>query len=180
MNLTPLARTIDDPTSAGIITSVDVDVVKIAPKKTYSMGGQDFSGMDYHGLLVRVRTEDGVEGLGEVFMTIGWYGPDTPGSYLFLLEKVYGPAIIGESVFNTAKILQKMDVLWMDNNWSKAALELALYDAAAKTVKRPLVDLLGGRVRDRFSVVGGIGTDTPEGMAASAREYVDRGSRPSN
>lgn len=71
MNLTPLARTIDDPTSAGIITSVDVDVVKIAPKKTYSMGGQDFSGMDYHGLLVRVRTEDGVEGLGEVFMTIG-------------------------------------------------------------------------------------------------------------
>jgi L-alanine-DL-glutamate epimerase-like enolase superfamily enzyme len=30
-------------------------------------------------------------------------------------------------------------------------------------------------VRDRFPLVGGIGTDSPEGMAASAREFVDRG-----
>ena len=45
MNLIPPDRTIDDPASAGIIASVDVDVIKIAPKKTYSMGGQDYSGV---------------------------------------------------------------------------------------------------------------------------------------
>jgi L-alanine-DL-glutamate epimerase-like enolase superfamily enzyme len=176
MSFTAPERTIDDPISAGIITSVEVDVVKIAPKKTYSMGGQDYSGMDYHGLLVRVRTEDGVEGIGEVFLTPGWYGPDTPLGMIYLVKGVFGPAVVGESVFNVAKIEQLMEKLWLlDNRWPKAALELAVYDAAAKTIKRPLVDLLGGRVRDRFPVVGGIGTDTPEGMAASAREYVDRG-----
>jgi L-alanine-DL-glutamate epimerase-like enolase superfamily enzyme len=175
MSLTAIKRTVDDPASAGVIASVHIDVIKIAPKKTYSMGGHDYSGMEYHGLLVRVRTEDGVEGLGEVFMTPGWYGPDTPLSYLYLINKEFGPAIIGESVFNTAKISHLMDRLWMDNLWSKAVVENALYDAAAKTVKRPLVDLVGGRVRDSFPVVGGIGTDSPEGMARSAREYVDRG-----
>lgn len=177
MSLAAIERTVDDPMSAGKIASVHVDMVRIAPKKAYNMGGHDHSGMNYHGLLVRVRTEDGVEGLGEVFVTPGWYGPDTPLSYFYLINKVFGPAIIGESVFNTAKIVRLMDRLWMGNLWSKAAMENALYDAAAKTVKRPLVDLIGGQVRDRFPVVGGIGSDSPEEMARSAREYVDRGFR---
>jgi muconate cycloisomerase len=175
MSQSDIERVVEDPASAAKIASVHADVVKIALKKTYSMGGQDYSGMDYHGLVVRVRTEDGVEGVGEVFVTAGWYGPDTPGSYMYLIERVFGPAIIGESVFDTAKLLQKMDQLWMNNLWSKAALEQALFDAAAKTIKRPLVDLLGGKVRDRFPLVGGIGTDSPEGMAASAKEFVERG-----
>jgi muconate cycloisomerase len=177
MSPTAIERTVDDPTSVGKIASVHVDVVRIAPKKAYNMGGHDHRGMNYHGVLVRLRTEDGVEGLGEVFMTPGWYGPDTPLSYIYLVNKTFGPAIIGESVFNTAKIGLLMDRLWMGNLWSKAVLENALYDAAAKTVKRPLVDLVGGRVRDRFPVVGGIGTDSPEEMASSAREYVARGFR---
>jgi len=170
-----IERLVEEPASAARIASVHADVVQIPLKKTYSMGGQDFSGWDYYGLVVRVRTEDGVEGVSEVFVTPGWYGPDTPGSCQFLIALVYGPAMIGESVFDTAKLIQKMDQLWMHNLWSKAVLEQALFDAAAKTINRPLVDLLGGKVRDRFPLVGGIGTDSPEGMAASAREFVDRG-----
>ena len=106
MNYTPLERSLDDATSAGIIISVDVDVVKIAPKKTYSMGGHDYTGLDYHGLLVRVRTEDGVEGIGEVFLTPGWYGADTPLGMIYLIKAVFAPALVGESVFNVAKIGQ--------------------------------------------------------------------------
>ena len=175
MSQSTIERLVEDPASAAKIASVYADVVQIPLKKTYSMGGQDYSGWDYYGLVVRVRTEDGVEGVGEVFVTPGWYGPDTPGSCQFLIERVYGPAMIGESVFDTAKLMHKMDQLWMHNLWSKAVLEQALFDAAAKTINRPLVDLMGGKVRDRFPLVGGIGTDSPEAMAASAREFVDRG-----
>ncbi|MGI9285665.1 MAG: mandelate racemase/muconate lactonizing enzyme family protein [Pseudomonadales bacterium] len=175
MPATPIERSEFDPTSVGKIASVDVDIIKIPPKKTYSMGGYDYAGVDYHGILVRVRTEDGVEGVGEVFVTTGWYGPDTPLSYIYLIKSVFGPAIIGDSVFNTAKIVQQMDKLWMGNYWSKSVVEQALYDAAAKTINRPLVDLIGGKVRDSFPLVGGIGTDTPEGMAETAREYIERG-----
>lgn len=177
MSQSAIERMLEDPASAAKIASVHADVVQIPLKKTYSMGGQDFSGWDYYGLVVRVRTEDGVEGVAEVFVTPGWYGPDTPGSCQFLIELVYGPAMIGESVFDTAKLLHKMDQLWMHNLWSKAVMEAALFDAAAKTINRPLVDLMGGKVRDRFPLVGGIGTDTPDSMASSAREFVDRGFR---
>ena len=175
MSQSTIERLVEDPASMAKIASVYADVVQIPLKKTYSMGGQDYSGWDYYGLVARVRTEDGVEGVGEVFVTPGWYGPDTPGSCQFLIERVYGPAMIGESVFDTAKLMHKMDQLWMHNLWSKAVLEQALFDAAAKTINRPLVDLMGGKVRDRFPLVGGIGTDSPEAMAASAREFVDRG-----
>ena len=175
MNQSPIERLVENPASEAKIASIHADIVRIPLKKTYSMGGQDFSGYDYHGLVVRVRTEDGVEGVAEVFVTPGWYGPDTPGSCQFLLEYIYGPAMVGECVFDTAGLLRKMDELWMHNLWPKAVLEAALFDAAAKTIKRPLVDLMGGKVRDRFPLVGGIGTDTPESMAASAREFVDRG-----
>jgi L-alanine-DL-glutamate epimerase-like enolase superfamily enzyme len=165
-----------DPARAGIIASVLVDIIKLAPKKAYSMGGQDYEGMDYYGLLVRVRTEEGIEGLGEVFLTPGWYGADTPLGMVYLVKSLFGPALIGQSVFNLNKHSQQMDQLWaLGNLWTKAAMELALYDAAAKTLGRSLVDLIGGRVRDSFPLVGGIGTDSPEGMAASARAYVDRG-----
>lgn len=175
MTLSAPERIREDSTSAAIISSVHVDMIRIAPKKSYSMGGHDYTGMNYHGILVRVRTEDGVEGLGEVFVTPGWYGADTPLSYIYLLNKQFGPAAVGQSVFDIAKLVAKMDQLWMGNYWSKAALEFALYDAAAKTIGRPLIDLLGGKVRDRFPLVGGIGEDSPEGMAESAREYVNRG-----
>jgi muconate cycloisomerase len=175
MTLSAPERIREDSASAAIVSSVYADIVKVAPKKTYSMGGHDYTGVSYHGILVRVRTEDGVEGLGEVFMTPGWYGADTPLSYIYLLNKQFGPAAVGQSVFDIAKLVAKMDQLWMGNYWSKAALEFALYDAAAKTIGRPLVDLLGGKVRDRFPLVGGIGEDSPEDMAQSAREYVNRG-----
>lgn len=39
MSLTAIERTVEDPASAGKIASVHVDIVKIAPKKSYSMGG---------------------------------------------------------------------------------------------------------------------------------------------
>lgn len=76
---TALERLIEAPASAAKIVSVHADVVQIPLKKTYSMGGQDFSGWHYFGLVVRVRTEDAVERVSEVFVTPGWYGPDTPG-----------------------------------------------------------------------------------------------------
>ena len=74
MSLLPPQTINHDASSEGLIASVHVDVVKIAPKKTYSMGGHDYEGMDYHGLLVRVRTEDGGEAVSYTHLTL----PTTP------------------------------------------------------------------------------------------------------
>lgn len=175
MYLDKVKRISEDTTSPGIVESIHVDLIGIPMKKTYSMAGIDYSNIDYSGVVVRVRTEDGVEGIGEVFLPSGWYSADTPGGYLYLIGKIFAPHIVGESVFSIAKIFDRIDRLWKGNYWSKTAIELALHDAAAKSLNRSLIDLLGGKVRDRFPVVGGVGSDTPEEMAKTSREYVERG-----
>ena len=70
-------------------------------------------------------------------------------SIRYWLAKVYSVA---------RKLSRKMDKARMNNFWAKTAVELALHDAASKTLNRPLIDLIGGKARDRFPVVGGIGT----------------------
>ncbi len=175
MSLEPIERISNDVTSPGIIVSMHADLINVPLKKDYSMGGMDYSNVDYAGMVVRVRTEDGVEGVGEVFITSSWYGPESDASIWYLVNNVFNPIMVGESVFCIAKIVQKMDEARMNNFWAKTAVELALHDAASKTLNRPLIDLIGGKARDRFPVVGGIGTGTPDEMAETAREYVDRG-----
>ena len=66
MGQSGIDRVVEDPASAAKIASVHADVIKIPLKKTYSMAGQDFSGMDYHGLVVRVRTDEDDRAVGRV------------------------------------------------------------------------------------------------------------------
>lgn len=157
------------------IASVEASMFQLPLKGSYNMAGRDSGGRPYAGIMVRLRTKDGVEGIGETFVTPGWYAPDTPAGSLFLINRPFAKAVVGESVFDTEAIVNKLDARWMGNLFAKATLEMAVYDAAAKTIGRPLCDLLGGRVRDRFPLVGGVGTETPETMAEAATRYVERG-----
>jgi muconate cycloisomerase len=63
----------------------------------------------------------------------------------------------------------------MGNNWSKSLIDNALHDAAAKTLNRPITEIIGGTVRTSFPISAGIGTESPEAMAKSALEYVQKG-----
>lgn len=175
MDLNTIERPSVDADVCGIVRSVHVDFIRVPMTQKYSMAGFDYSNADYKGMVVRVRTEGGIEGIGEVFMSAGWYSVDTPASCLFLVEQIFAPKIVGQSVFEVARLFDGMERLWKGNYWPKTAVELALHDAAAKSLNRSLIDLIGGKVRDKFPVIGGVGTDTPEEMARIARGYVARG-----
>ena len=58
---------------------------------------------------------------------------------------------------------------------AKAALEVALHDAWARTAGRPLAELLGGRVEDGLMNDMTISLEDPEVMARHAREAVAAG-----
>jgi len=147
MHLEPIERISNDVSSPATIASVHADLIKIPLKKNYSMAGMDYSNKGYSGVVVRVLTEDGVEGVGEVFVTSSWYGPETDLSIIYLVNKVFAPAWVGKSAFAIASIIENMDKLRTKNYWAKTAVEMALHDAASKTLNRPLINLIGGGVR---------------------------------
>ncbi|MCP4224955.1 MAG: hypothetical protein GY773_16580 [Actinomycetia bacterium] len=159
------------------IEEIKLSLVRIDAKRAYRMGGMESGGTHYTGIVTDLRTADGIHGISEIFVTRGWYAPDTPEGTIGLIKRIFAPAIMGRSVFDTEAINVELDHQWMGNLFAKAAIDIAVHDAAAKTLGRPLCDLLGGRFRDRFEVVGGIGLETPESMADQAAEFRERGFR---
>ena len=158
------------------IKTIDTTLVRIPSATPYQMGAMEHGASHAMSVIVRVETEDGIEGWGECFLTPGWYGADTPASMIWMIEAIFGPRLKGISVFDTEKIEQAMQKMWQLGNWyPKSAIDIAVRDAAARTLGQPLNVLLGGAYRDRFPMSGGIGTEAPEVMAAKALKFKERG-----
>lgn len=160
------------------IKSFETMFVRIPSASPYQMGGMEQGASHAMSLIVRLETEDGVEGWGECFLTPGWYGADTPASMVWLIETVFAPKLTGVSVLDTEKIEHVMQRGWQLGNWyPKSAIDIAVRDAAARSLGQPMNVLLGGAYRDRFPLSGGIGTESPEVMAAKAATFKERGFR---
>ena len=158
------------------IKSIDTQMVRIPSASPYQMGAMERGASHAMSVIVRVETEDGVEGWGECFLTPGWYGADTPAGMLWIIETVFAPRLKGISVFDIETIERRMHKMWQLGNWyAKSAIEIAVRDAAARSVNLPLHAMMGGAYRDRFPMSGGIGTEAPEVMAAKAVTFKERG-----
>ena len=95
-------------------------------------------------VLVRIEGTDGVYGWGEA---APWeyplYCSEWATGAFHVLRDVLGPKIVG-SEFDSAGQLQNRLVSVRGNNFAKAALDLAWWDLAAKSVGVPLWQLIGG------------------------------------
>ena len=124
-------------------------------------------------LVVRVRTDDGLEGWGDV--------DPTPGYTLESVDDIHAdaerlaPALHGMDPLNTHRALAAMDEVLSGAVEAKAALEMALLDLKGKALGQPVHSLLGGRVVDAVHLNAWIGAVPPEQAAREAREWVARG-----
>ena len=108
-------------------------------------------------VLVRVGTDDGIEGIGECFV------PDPLGRGVFaakyLMDNSLKRVVLGECVLDTVKIWEQAyrvcrriyDHRGMAIH-ALSGIDMAVTDAAAKTLNIPLHTLLGGCLRDRVRV----------------------------
>jgi L-alanine-DL-glutamate epimerase-like enolase superfamily enzyme len=125
-------------------------------------------------LVVRITTEDGIVGLGE---TQAWRrqgsGETLAGLFMQIRDHV-APALIGRSAFDIAALIADIDARLAGNLYVMAAAGDALYDAAARTLNRPVHDLLGGRCRTEIPVglAIGISGDGAEMIEAAERAYA--------
>jgi muconate cycloisomerase len=133
------------------------------------------STMDVQGvLLVRVRTRDGVIGVGEGVVPGGpWWGGESVETMQVVVDRYLAPLVVGADLTRLPELRDRMDRLVAANPFAKCALETAMWDAWARTLGLPLYALLGGRFRDSLPVTWAIGAADPEVVVEEAVAKVE-------
>lgn len=121
------------------------------------------------GGLVLLDTEDGVQGIGEV-----WGPPSVSRAYVDLIKPFY----VGRSVFAqraaAQEVLARLYHAGTQNQMTAllGGIDIAAHDAMGKLLNLSVADLIGGRLRERVPVYasGGYFTAADDQDAALARQ----------
>jgi muconate cycloisomerase len=124
-------------------------------------------------VLVRVATDDGAEGWGDVDPTPG-YSLMSAAAVVQAVRDL-APALIGRDPFNVLAALSAMDAKVRDCFEAKAAVEMALQDLKSRALGIPVHSLLGGRVKDVITLNAWVGTVPPAQAAREAVDWLRRG-----
>lgn len=114
-------------------------------------------------VVVRVLTDDGIEGVGEAAVLGGpFWSEESAESINTMIGKYIAPLIIGENPMQIEALRKKIDRMYRGNYFAKAAVEMALFDIKGKALNVPVYELLGGLVRDRVPLSWTLAVGDPE------------------
>jgi muconate cycloisomerase len=125
-------------------------------------------------VLVRIRSSDGVTGVGEG-TTIGGlaYGEESPESIKVNVDTYFAPLLKGMDATRPGAAMAKLRKLFQGNRFAKCAIETALFDAQAQRVGVPLSELFGGRVADSVEVAWTLASGDTRGDIDEAEQMLD-------
>ncbi len=125
--------------------------------------------------LVRVSTDEGLEGFGEC-------SPMNAAALLGLIEHALAPLVIGENPLDTERLWQKMLLRTYKLGpmgaqiEAMAGIDIALWDIKGKALGVPVYQLLGGAVRKDIRMYASFGrVPTALDDAKQAAEHVQMG-----
>lgn len=127
-------------------------------------------------LLVKIHTDEGIVGLGEVSCTPIWSGEDQVTAAHFIAH-YFTPLLVGQDPTNINTLLPRINKCIAGNPFTKSALEMALWDILGKVAGLPLYQLLGGAVRDGVTTKFSVSGAEPAQAAEIAAWAVDQGFR---
>ncbi len=153
------------------VTSVDIYDVKLDASPA----------TQWNPVVVRVNTDDGLYGLGEVALAYGVGAPAGLGMVKHLAERF----LIGADPFRAEQL---WDAMYRRTFWAQgggpvvfggmSAIDEALWDIKGKALGVPVYELLGGRVWDKLRVYANgwyHGCYSPEEYAERAQQVVADG-----
>ncbi len=154
------------------ITRVETIVVKLPNRWAYGWHGLQIP--IGHYVLLRLETDDGLEGLGEAATLPDWggehgryYGED-PTTAVHMIHHYFEPILMGADPRNISALLAALDVPVTGHMSAKSAVDLALHDLVGKAAGIPVHQLLGGAMRKRIAVCHSVGIASPEDAAREA------------
>jgi muconate cycloisomerase len=134
------------------ITSVETVLVDLPTIRAHQLA---MATMQQQTLVVvRLRSSDGIEGVGEA-TTIGGlsYGEESPEGIKLTIDTYLAPALVGQDATNVNRAMLKLNKVARGNRFAKCAIETALLDAQGKRLGVPVSTLLGGAVRNTLPVL---------------------------
>lgn len=127
-------------------------------------------------LLVRVHTDEELKGLGEVSCTPFWSGEDQVTAS-HVIRDYLEPVLIGQDPTEVERLSARMDRLVFGNCFTKAGIEMALWDLLGKSAGLPFYRLLGGAVRETVATKFSVSGAPPQEAARIAAWAVEQGFR---
>jgi muconate cycloisomerase len=150
------------------IETILVDLPTIRPHQLSmtTMNGQTL-------MIVRIRTSDGIVGIGEG-TTIGGlaYGPESPEGMKLAIDTYIAPILLQSDPNRIGRAMGAINKAVQGNNFAKCAVETALIDAFGKRSRVSAAELLGGRVHDRLPVAWTLASGDTATDIAEAEEML--------
>ena len=157
------------------ITSIQTIPIRVPIKPDLAIrSGRGGSHLVSPFLLVKVHTDAGLTGIGEVSCTPRWSGEDQVSAAHFI-NAYFAPALIGEDPTDVAAATAKFASTVAGNPFTKAGVEMALWDLRGKAEGQPVYKLLGGKVRHFVPTKWSVSGVAPDRAADIARWAVEQG-----
>ena len=137
-------------------------------------GGKSVAVFD--STIVRIETDDGLVGCGEVCPLGPAYLPAYAGGARAGIAHL-APQLIGHDPTQVDRIADLMDAELKGHEYAKSALDVACWDLLGKRTLLPVSDLLGGRSGESFALYRAISQAAPAEMAARVAGYRSEGYR---
>ena len=137
-------------------------------------GGKSVTVFD--STIVRVETDTGLVGHGEVCLLGSFYLPAYAEGVRAGLREL-GPHLLGEDPRQLAKLNRTMDAALKGHPYVKSGIDIACWDILGQASGMPVCELLGGRYGKDVHLYRAISQESPEQMAAKVAGYRAEGYR---
>ncbi len=156
------------------ITAIDTWLCGIPLRGAFRAGHGERSFQD--SLAVRIRTDAGLEGSGNVDPLQGYSLFSAQTCHQIVRDRL-APTLIGKAADSIRALVAEMVRVAPEACEARAAVEMALLDLNGKALGVPAHRLLGGAVKETIHLNGWVGMLPPEEAAAVARDFAEKGFR---
>jgi muconate cycloisomerase len=164
------------------IAGFEAYVVELPSRRIHNWASKMSAPIGHHYVL-RLWTDEGIDGWGEAPAIATWGGPygmyfgETAATVDHVVAEYLLPALGGEDPRAIGRCHQCMDRAIKGHPYAKAAVDLALHDIAGKAAGAPVHRLLGGKVRDGIPVCHSLGIMETDAALAEAEAACAEGIR---
>jgi L-alanine-DL-glutamate epimerase-like enolase superfamily enzyme len=181
MRMPPRSENHAQSTEATVKTRMKIDKIEVYQVQlplgegSYSWS-EGKSVQEFDSTVVRVHTDQGLVGVGEVCPLGPAYLPAYAAGARAGIQEL-APQLLGDDPRLLQQLNLKMDLVMKGHPYVKSAIDVACWDILGQSAGLPVCELMGGRFGDGATLYRAISQRSPDEMAANVEHYRSLGYR---